>query len=210
MPWKDFSRTGFGLGKVEASEVDIQEESFKQALPSKSKSMTKRYSADEAYDEDEEDDEIRYLQKLKTSRIASFDCTEYEDETRVKKLQKISRVMDRTVDTYYLGTGDYDSSRSVKESKKSRSGRAYEDTEYRLDEESASDGEIKHKKKKQNVSEYSKESTITTRRRAILTSRDISPASGSSPIQFPDGLPPVPPRSENCLMFALANVLSCI
>ncbi|KAL8545430.1 hypothetical protein ACS0TY_005552 [Phlomoides rotata] len=202
VPWKDFSRTGFGFSKVEASGVDIQEEFGKQALthdgPSKSKSRIKNYSADEAYDVDEEDDEIRYLLKLKTSRIASFDYTEYEDETRVKKLRKISRVMDRNIDNYHLDTGDYDS-RSIKESKKSRSVRAYEDTDYREDEESVSDGEIEHKKKKQrkvsiDVSEYSKESSITTRRRAILAGRDISPALDSTPIQFPDGLPPAPPR----------------
>lgn len=203
MPWKDFSKTGFGFGKVETSGVDIQEEPVKHGS-SKSKSMTKKYLADEAYDEDEDDDEIRYLQKLKTSRIASLDYTVYEDETRVKKLRKISRVMDRNIDNYYLGTEDYDSSRPVTESKKSR---AYEDTDYREDEESVSDGEIEQRNKKQrkvpiDVSEYSKESLITTRRRAILTSRDISPASGPASIQFPDGLPPVPPRSENCLMFA--------
>ncbi|KAK4402128.1 hypothetical protein Sango_0953500 [Sesamum angolense] len=153
-----------------------------------------------AFGRDDDDDEIRYLQKLKTSRNASYDNTEYEDETRGKKLRKISRVMDRNIDGHALGIGDYDSSRSGKENKKSISVRASEDTDYMEEEESVSDGEIEHKNKKQkkepiDVSEYSKkESLITTRRRAILTGGDISPGLGASLIQFPDGLPPAPPR----------------
>ncbi|KAI3445419.1 hypothetical protein Pfo_002084 [Paulownia fortunei] len=203
VPWKDFSKTGFSFGKVDSLGVIIPEETVKQAVKhgrsSKSKSIIKKYSSDEVYDEEDDDDEIRYLQKLKTSKIATYDNTEYEDKIRGKKLRKISRVMDRNIDEYALGIGDYDSSRSVKESKKSRSVRGSEDTDYMEEEESVSDGEIKHKIKKQrkeaiDVSEYSKESSITTRRRAVLTGRDISPGLGGSLIQFPDGLPPAPPR----------------
>ncbi|XP_011087489.1 uncharacterized protein LOC105168956 [Sesamum indicum] len=206
VPWKDFSKIGFSFRKVDTLRVDAPEESVKPALKlgrsSKSKSIIKKYSSDEVYDveDDEDDDEIRYLQKLKTSRIASYDNTEYEDDTRGKKLRKISRVMDRNIDGHALGIGDYDSSRSGKENKKSRSVRASEDTDYMEEEESVSDGEIEQKNKKQkkepiDVSEYSKkESLITTRRRAILTGRDISPGLGASLIQFPDGLPPAPPR----------------
>ncbi|KAK6159814.1 hypothetical protein DH2020_003195 [Rehmannia glutinosa] len=204
VPWKDFSKTGFSFAKVDSLRVDMPEESVKPAMrhgrSSKSKSLIKKYSSDGVYDEedddddDDDDDEIRYLQKLKTSRIASYDNTDYEDETRGKKLRKISRVMEINIDEYASGIGNYDSSRSVKESKKSRSGRASEDTDYMEDEESVSDGEIKHKIKKQRKepidSEYSKGSSITTRRRAILTNRDISPGL----VQFPDGLPPAPPR----------------
>ncbi|KAL3620667.1 hypothetical protein CASFOL_035579 [Castilleja foliolosa] len=181
VPWK----TGFSFQKV-----DMAEESVKQAMkhgPS-SNSKPKKYMYDDVYDEeDDDDDEIRYLQKLKASRIASFDkSTEDEDETRGKKLRKISKVMGINIHEY----GDYDSSGSVKVQgrNKSRSVRASEDTDYIEDEESVSDGDIEHKSKKMikepvDVSEYSKESSITTRRRAILTSRDIS-----------DGLPPAPPR----------------
>ncbi|GFP80353.1 hypothetical protein PHJA_000178700 [Phtheirospermum japonicum] len=180
VPWK----TGFSFQKV-----DMAEESVKQSMEHRrpSKSKRKKYLCDDVYDEEDDDDEIRYLQKLKFSRIASFDeSTEYEDETRGKKLRKISKVMDRDIHEY----GDYDSSRSVKvkERKKSRSVRASEDTDYMDDEESVSDGEIKHKNMKMikepiNLFEYSKESSITTRRKAILTSRNVS-----------DGLPPAPPR----------------
>lgn len=202
VPWKDFSKTSFVFGKVDSFGADIAEESVKQALKhdrsSKNKSRIKKSSVDEVYDEDD-DDEIRYLQKLKTSRIASYDNTEYEDGTRRKKLRKISRVMDRDIEDSSLGIGDYGSSRSVKESKKSRSARASEDTDYTEEEESVSDGEVEHKNKKQrkapiDVAEYSKESSITTRRRATLTGRESSPGLGARSIQFPDGLPPAPPR----------------
>ncbi|KAL0422099.1 UNVERIFIED_CONTAM: hypothetical protein Slati_3232800 [Sesamum latifolium] len=201
VPWKDFSKIGFSFRKVDAPEESVKP-ALKLGRSSKSKSIIKKYSSDEVYDveDDDDDDEIRYLQKLKTSRNASYDNTEYEDETRGKKLRKISRVMDRNIDGHALGIGDYDSSRSGKENKKSRSVRACEDTDYMEEEESVSDGEIEHKNKKQkkepiDVSEYSKkESLITTRRRAILTGRDISPGLGASLIQFPDGLPPAPPR----------------
>lgn len=210
MPWKDFSKTGFTLGKGDSFGADIPAESVKQALKhdrsSKNKSISKKFSGDEVYDEDDEDDdEIRYLQKLKTSRIASYDNTEYEDGTiRAKKLRKISRVMDRDIEDPSLGIGGYGSSRSVKESKKSRYARSYEDTDYSDDEDSISDGETENKNKKQrkapnDVAEYSKESSITTRRRATLSGREASPGLGSKSIQFPDGLPPAPPRSEHCL-----------
>ncbi|KAL0364851.1 UNVERIFIED_CONTAM: hypothetical protein Sangu_0582700 [Sesamum angustifolium] len=168
VPWKDFSKIGFSFRKM-----DAPEESVKPALK---------------------------LGRSSKSKNSSYDNTEYEDETRGKKLRKISRVMDRNIDGHALGIGDYDSSRSGKENKKSRSVRASEDTDYMEEEESVSDGEIEHKNKKQkkepiDVSEYSKkESLITTRRRAILTGRDISPGLGASLIQFPDGLPPAPPR----------------
>ncbi|XP_042044511.1 uncharacterized protein LOC121790331 isoform X2 [Salvia splendens] len=193
VPWKDFSRTGFAFGKVDSCKEDIPEESAKQAVKhdrsSKRKSISKKYSDDEIYDED--DDEIRYLQKLKTSRITSYDNTEYEDGTfRGRKLRKISRVMDRDIE-------DYGSSRSAKE-KKSRSASAPEDTEYTEEEESLSDGEVEHKNKKQrksiDVAKNSKESSITTRRRATLSGREPSPGLGAKSIQFPDGLPPAPPR----------------
>ncbi|XP_057792046.1 uncharacterized protein LOC131008941 [Salvia miltiorrhiza] len=202
VPWKDFSRTGFAFGKVDSFGADIPEESVKQAVkhdrPSKNKSMIKKYSDDEVYDED--DDEIRYLQKLKTSRIASYDNTEYEDGTiRSRKLRKISRVMDRNIEDSSLAIRDYGSSRSAKERMKSRSARAPEDTGYTEEEESASDGQIEHKNKKQRKSpldaaKNSKESSITTRRRATLSGREVSPGLDAKSIQFPDGLPPAPPR----------------
>ncbi|KAL7119966.1 hypothetical protein ACP275_02G094400 [Erythranthe tilingii] len=207
VPWRDFSKTGFSLRKVDSFGVDIPEESVKPAVKhigrsSKSKPVMKKYSSDEVYgeeDDDDDDDEIRYLQKLKTSKIALDDNIDCEDESRGKKLLKLSRVLNRNSDEYASVIGDYDSSRSCKKSRKSKSVRAFEDTEYMEEEGSVSEGEIKHKNKKQtkepiDFSEYSKGSSITTRRRANLTGRDISPGLVANSVQFPDGLPPAPPR----------------
>ncbi|KAL7157663.1 hypothetical protein ABFS83_02G092400 [Erythranthe nasuta] len=207
VPWRDFSETGFSLRKVDSFGVDIPEESVKQAVKhigrsSKSKSVMKKYSSDDVYgeeDDDDDDDEIRYLQKLRTSKIASDDNIDYDDESRGKKLRKLSRVLNRNSDEYASVIGDYDSSRSGKESRKSKSVRGFEDTEYMEEEGYVSEGEIKHNNKKQtkeliDFSEYSKGSSITTRRRANLTGRDISPGLVVNSVQFPDGLPPAPPR----------------
>ncbi|XP_051146847.1 uncharacterized protein LOC127262270 isoform X2 [Andrographis paniculata] len=204
VPWKDFSKIGFSFGKTEDSlRVDLPEISDKKPLKHRrlSKAKSRYLSAYEDVD-DEDDGEIQYLQKLKTSKIASSDSTDYEEEPRGKKLRKISRVMDRRVDGYGSSIADFNSSRPAsKESKKSKSLRASEDTDYMEEEESVSDGEIENKSKKHmkepiDVVEYSKpESSITTRRRAILTGKDVSASGlGSSSIQFPDGLPPAPPR----------------
>lgn len=219
MPWKDFSKASFVFGKVDSSGADIPEESVKKALKhdrsSKTKSKIKKHSADEVFDEDDDDDdEIRYLQKLKTSRIASYDNTEYEGGTRRKKLRKISRVMDRDIEDSSLDIGDYGSTRSAKESKKSRPARVSEDTDCTDEEESVSDGEVEHKNKKQqkapiNVAEHSNEGAITTRRRAILTGRENSPGLGARSIQFPDGLPPAPPRSEHYFLLYYLMLFLC-
>ncbi|KAG8369079.1 hypothetical protein BUALT_Bualt15G0112900 [Buddleja alternifolia] len=201
VPWKDFSKIGFSFVKMDSFEVDVPDDSDKQSFKhgrlSKSKSIYKKSPSVEEYDE--EDDEIRYLQKLKTSRIASFDNTDYEEESRGKKLRKISNVMNRNTEEVYA-LGDYDSSRSGKESKKSGSMKAYGDADYMEEEESVSDVEIELKNKKQrkesiSISEFpNKESSVTTRRRAILSGKDIATGLGASSIQFPDGLPPAPPR----------------
>ena len=51
----------------------------------------------------------------------------------------------------------------------------------------------------ENHSKYQnskREMTLTTRQRALQSSKDAS-ASGANLIEFPNGLPPAPPRSEN-------------
>ncbi|GER49456.1 HIT zinc finger [Striga asiatica] len=190
LPWKDFSRTGFSFRKMGSLGVDVIEDSVKLAKKHSRPSISKsnKFLTDELYDE-EEDDEIRYLKKLKATRSVSYDSAEYEEENRGKKLRKISKVMERHIP-------DID---SVKGRKSLRPVRASEDYDYVEEDELVSDGETENKNKKQRkeqigVVEYSNKSSITTRRKAILTSRDMSLGVHFSSIQFPDGLPPVPPR----------------
>ena len=203
IPWRDFSRGGFSLGKEDPSMGKISEKnnSGKQGDKSepvrKSKRVPKRRVLDGAFD-DEEDDEIRYLEKLKTSKAAAGHKDDEEESG--KKPRRISKM--RTIDDKNLGSGKDGK-------KKSRSDRVSEDTDYeeeKEDEEAISDIELEESKRKKprkesvdSLMETKREMTLTTRQRALQSSKDASSAPGASLIEFPNGLPPVPSRSENLL-----------
>ncbi|CAA3020766.1 SWR1 complex subunit 2 isoform X1 [Olea europaea subsp. europaea] len=201
VPWKDFSRSGFSFGRVGTSQGSIME-ADKYGRTRENKYVSRKSSFDEASEEEEDDDEIRYLQKLKTSRMSASHNTEHGVEPRSQKLRRISGVMDRDLDGYDVGVRDYNISSSGKESKKPRPDRVSEDTDYAEDEESVSDGELETKNKKQlkesfEVSVSSKgERAITTRRQALQKGRDISMSLDANFIEFPNGLPPAPPRKQ--------------
>ncbi|WVZ05633.1 hypothetical protein V8G54_018979 [Vigna mungo] len=195
VPWKDFSRGGFGLGKEESLMGKISAKNASSKLGDKSepvrksKRVPKRRVLDGEFgDDDDEDDEIRYLEKLKTSKVSAV----YRDEEELsKKHRKLSNMENAA------------STRSGKDGKKkSRSDRVYEDTDYEDEEESGSEGELEDKKKKKQRKESvdvlmdsKREITLTTRQRALQSSKDAS-ASSASLIEFPNGLPPAPPRKQ--------------
>lgn len=162
----------------------------------KSKRVPKRRVLDGAFDEEDEDDEIRYLEKLKFSKVAAV-SKGFEEDSR-KKQQQISRVSKNTKRDAV--SEDYIHGRS---SKKSRSERGSEGTDYEEEEEVVSDGggpDVKKKKKPRNDSidsliESKRDSGLTTRQRALLSGKDDSSVSGTSVVEFPNGLPPAPPRS---------------
>lgn len=195
-PWKDFKRGGFGLGKEETSmgKISIKNTSSKQGDKSepvrKSKRVPKRRVLDGEFDDDA-DDEIRYLEKLKTSKVSAVYRDEEESSRKHRKLSSVSN-MDNAV-----------SSRSGKDGKKrSRSDRMLEDTDYEDEVESGSAGELEDKKKKKQRKESvdvlmdtKREMTLTTRQRALQSGKDAS-ASNASLIEFPNGLPPAPPRKQ--------------
>lgn len=171
----------------------------------KSKRVAKRRSIDGVFDDGNDDEEIRYLEKVKKSKISMNYGAEYEDdeEEGSRKQRKISRVLERNIDGLYdSNVDDYGSSKSGKVGKKLRSGRVSVDTDYVEEEEAVSDIEpvINKKKAKKEfvdlLGDPKKEMTITTRQRAFQTGKDVSSSSGASLIEFPDGLPPAPPRSE--------------
>ncbi|PNY09590.1 INO80 complex subunit B [Trifolium pratense] len=198
LPWKDFSRGGFGLGKEESSmgKISGKNTSSKQGDKSepvrKSKRVPKRRVLDGEFgDDDDADDEIRYLEKLKTSKVSAVYRDEEEFSKKHRKLSSVSNMENAA------------SSRSGKDGKKrSRSDRLLEDTDYEDDEESRSDGELDDKKKKKQRKESvdvlmdtKREMTLTTRQRALQSGKDAS-ASNASLIEFPNGLPPAPPRKQ--------------
>ncbi|KAK6286023.1 hypothetical protein POUND7_012202 [Theobroma cacao] len=198
VPWKDFSKGGFNFGKEDSlmgktSGKNISGKQGDQAgLVRKSKRVPKRRVLDGDFGEDDEDEEIRYLERLKTSKISP---AYKEDDESGKKQKKLSRVSNPE---------NFGSSRSSKDEKrKHRSDRISGDTDYEEEDEPVSDSELEGKKKKKQrkesvdtLMENKREMTLTTRQRALQSSKDAFSAPGSSLIEFPNGLPPAPSRKQ--------------
>lgn len=139
----------------------------------KSKRVRKRRIREGSLDEDDEDDEMRYIRKQKNS-----------------KRSKISA---------YSVDEDYGLIQSNKESrKKLNTGKGLDITDYVQEEEPGSDDGLDTKKKKlkkESVEQLADVRTepLTTRQRALQSSN------GCGLIEFPDGLPPAPTRSNQIL-----------
>lgn len=201
IPWKDFSRGGFSLGREDSLIGKMPEKNAfgKQGEKServrKSKRVPKKRVLDGAFDEDD-DDEIRYLEKLKTSKVAAA-YRDFEEESS-KKHRSLSRV---SKGGKYDSLEDLGPLRSGKDGKKSKSESLSVETDYEEGEELVSDHELEGKNKKKSrkdspdsPTESKRETTLTSRQRALRG--DSSSASGASQIEFPNGLPPAPPRKQ--------------
>ncbi|XVE73450.1 hypothetical protein DITRI_Ditri11bG0118600 [Diplodiscus trichospermus] len=206
VPWKDFSKGGFSFGKEDSlmgktSGKNISGKQGDQACSvRKSKRVSKRRVPDGEFGDDDEDDEIRYLEKLKTSKISPAfkgddDDDDDDDGESGKKQKKLSRVSN----IESCGTSKY----SKDEKRKHRSDRLSEDTDYEEEDERVSDSELEGKKKKKQrkesvdaLMESKRELTLTTRQRALQSSKDASSVPSSSLIEFPNGLPPPPSRKQ--------------
>ncbi|XP_038714331.1 uncharacterized protein LOC120007916 [Tripterygium wilfordii] len=157
----------------------------------KSKRVPKRHVFDGEFGEEDDDDEIRYLEKLKLSVDASYNK---EEEGPGKKRRRFSKV----------GNLESDSSKSVEDwRKKLGPERVCGDMDFREDEELVSDGELESddKQKKESVdtsSDGKRAIALTRRQRALRSNKDKDGPSnrGSSLIEFPDGLPPAPSRKQ--------------
>ncbi|CAN6581835.1 unnamed protein product [Malus baccata var. baccata] len=186
VPQKDTSKSVAHVGKVEE-------------LVRKSKRVPKRRFLDAV---DDDDIEVRYLEKLKTSKVTSDYTAEYneDEERKTRKERKISTVMKGSGIGPSVDLADYGIPRSGKDGKKSRVGGVSDDTDYvEEEEEPVSEGEPNTKMKKVRKefvesSSYNKEMTVTTRQRALKTGKNVSSSLGASVIEFPNGLPPAPPK----------------
>lgn len=149
VPWKDFSQGGFRLGKEGSlmGKTSGKNASGKQGDHSgtvrKSKRAPKRRLLDGEFSEDDNDDEIRYLEKLKTSKISP--AYKEDDDEPGKKQKKLSRVS--IIENF--GT----SSSAKDEKRKHRSDRVSEDTDYEEEDEPVSDSELEGKKKRKQRKE---------------------------------------------------------
>lgn len=204
IPWKNFSSNGLTLGKEDSlmGKMSGKSNSGKQADKSepvrKSRRVPKRSALDGAFDDGDEDDEIRYLKKLKTSRLTS--AYKDEDDESSKKQQKLSRVSKTgAVDE---NSEDKGSSRSGKDGKKKGgSEMVSEDTDYEEGEELASDNELESRKTKprreaiDSLMDSKREMALTTRQRALQSGKDAA-SPGATAIEFPNGLPPPPSRKQ--------------
>ncbi|VFQ86508.1 unnamed protein product [Cuscuta campestris] len=156
----------------------------------KSKRVPKRRVLDEAFDEDDEDDdEIRYLEKLKTSK--AYGVKDFEEENS-NKHRSLSQVVSKSVGE--IG-------KLAKDGKK-RLDKGSDDTDYEEEEILLSDGDCEGKRKQKQrrdsppdtVMESKRELALTTRQRALLSSKD--PSVGVNQVEFPNGLPPPPSRKQ--------------
>ncbi|KAL5700872.1 hypothetical protein ACHQM5_026274 [Ranunculus cassubicifolius] len=199
VPWKDFSAGNFII--KECSEDKMRRNSAsdnkvdKSDLVRKSRRVPKRRALDDAF-EDEDDDEIRYLEKLRNLKGNADNWSKYEEnEEGSKHQQKISRVSKRNVDHKDVEDAKVSPS-SGRDAKKSRLDKVSKDADYKEEEEPVSDGlpdsrnEV-HKDSGDSSVEGNKEMSLTRRQRA-LQSKDVS----TNLMEFPDGLPPPPSRKN--------------
>ncbi|KAM7277231.1 hypothetical protein ACFE04_019097 [Oxalis oulophora] len=147
-------------------------------LVRKSKRVPKKRVLDDEFGEDDDDDEIRYLEKLKASRFYKEDNEEGSKKERY--LSKISN------------SESFNTSRSARDGKRSRSNYISEDIDYGVGDNNL-ESDTKLEDPAEPLIESKREMTLTTRQRALQSSRD---APGSSVIEFPNGLPPAPPRKQ--------------
>lgn len=230
-PWKDFhgGRSAHKSKKDSrgrTSEPYVPEKQTHGSEPSsepvrKSKRVPKRRMLDGAFDDADEDAEIRYLERLKTAKSSVDYGSEFggngEDKSKKQKASKISKRKMAGGEYDDVDVEEYGLSRTSKDGKKkSRPGRGSEDTDY-IDEdedEIGSDVGFEARRKNQRreyvdtLMDGKREISLTMRQRALQSGKDVSAGSNASLIEFPNGLPPAAPRSKTSMTyFCLSNLL---
>ncbi|KAJ8619407.1 hypothetical protein MRB53_027936 [Persea americana] len=216
-PWKDFP----GGKATHKSKKDSRGRISEGSMPEKhgyepssepvrkSKRVPKRRMLDGAFDDAGKDDEIRYLERLKTAKSSADYGSEFgdngEERNKIQKTSKISRRKMPGGEHDDVDVAEYGLSRTSKDGKKkSRLGRGSEDTDYIEEDEDeiGSDGGFEAKRKNQRrefvdtIMDGKKEISLTMRQRALQSGKDVSSGSNASLIEFPNGLPPAPPRKQ--------------
>ncbi|RRT67858.1 hypothetical protein B296_00030608 [Ensete ventricosum] len=218
---KESSRSSVSHGMKDDSREAVAEESlvgkqadkFHMSASFEPTRKSKRVPKRQMLDNEEEDDETHYLEKVKTSKVSAVDSAEIEDnsENSVKK-RKISKLLiDRN--TVNEVDEDYVFSRSSKENTRNLrpGGKEDDDADYVEEEEPGSYGEPEIKRRKQKESSGLqadvKTEPLTTRQRALQSRKG---GNGESFIKFPNGLPPAPSRSKSLISLSiLFNRIAC-
>ncbi|XVF28214.1 hypothetical protein REPUB_Repub15cG0010100 [Reevesia pubescens] len=172
--WKDFSRSDSGYGKGYSSRgkapgISVAVNETDRNEPTrKSKRVPKRRVFDVGINSDDDDDEDEEIHYL--GRLnASNGLSNYNDE---------------------------------KDERNGRDSAMFEDRDYMEEDEPISDDEPGYKRMRLgrgSVDLFVKgriESTPTTRNRALQSGKDLLSGPGASLVEFPDGLPPAPPKKQ--------------
>ncbi|CAM8914725.1 unnamed protein product [Rhodiola kirilowii] len=135
---------------------------------------------------------------LKSTKLSANNELEYEDGVEERSIYKWStlRVPKRDTDHHH----NLDALEN-KDIKIARSEKSLGDFDYSEEDDMLSDEDLGTSKTKKArkimdpVGEPRKELAVTTRQRALQTGKDVS-TSGGSLLEFPNGLPPAPPRKQ--------------
>lgn len=165
----------------------------------KSNRVPKRRFLDNAFDQAQDDDEIRYLEGLRASKFPSDRSVEDEnngEDVKKRKLSKISKSKSSAEEVVQ----DYGFPKPSKDSRKMlKPGRESDDTDYFEEEESVSDADPESKSKRQkkvlspDPGTDGRSEPLRTRQRALQSGKGTGSASA---MEFPDGLPPPPSRKH--------------
>nr|XP_010938245.1 uncharacterized protein LOC105057342 isoform X2 [Elaeis guineensis] len=194
---KDNSGAEAGEESLSGKQTDMPQSTPFSEPVCKSKRVPKRRALDgESDDGNEADDEIRYLERLKSSKASPDYSGEHEDDgEEIVKNKKVSKVSKSRKSAYDVDE-DYGLSRSNKDSRrKSRTVRKSDDTDYVEDEEPGSDDGPDAKRQKQKREPV--DSPIVARSEPLTTrQRARQSGAGESLIEFPNGLPASTPRTQ--------------
>ncbi|KAI9196968.1 hypothetical protein LWI28_028633 [Acer negundo] len=169
---KDLSRIGSSFGKGHSSKGKTAGDSISMNEAyepvRKSKRVPKRRALDDGFDgeNDDEDDELRYLGKLGASKVAA----RYED----REVVGIGREQGIYVDKDYID----------------------EEEGFTSEDESGSSKRKQLERGPRSFVEGRNESIPTTRNRALQSGKEFLSGSGASFIEFPNGLPPAPSKRQ--------------
>uniref|UniRef100_A0A7N0VJZ2 INO80 complex subunit B-like conserved region domain-containing protein n=1 Tax=Kalanchoe fedtschenkoi TaxID=63787 RepID=A0A7N0VJZ2_KALFE len=189
MSLSDTNGRGKVIYKSKMTDDSVMENKFEAVR--KSNRVPKRRIIDRSFEDG------RYLDKLISSEVSGDNGLEYEDgEEGGNRKRSVSRALKRDTDRPH----NFDA-RASQDSKSYRSGKSSDDIGYSDEEDIVSDEDLGGSKRKKArkfvdaLGESRTELTVTTRQRALQTGKDIL-ISGGSLIEFPNGLPPAPPRKQ--------------
>ncbi|XP_074368394.1 uncharacterized protein LOC141708589 isoform X2 [Apium graveolens] len=199
IPWKDFSRRDFNhLNVIPTGKMRDKNVSRKQAEKSdqvrKNKRVSRKCEFNGEFDDD--DDEIRYLEKLRTSKVAAVS----KDAVQESGTKEQSRTKDLKVANHESAKA-FGPSRWDTDGKKAKLDRVREDTDYE-EEKIMHEGEPECKQKRtgkdviNSPAESKKGIALSMRQRALVSGKGFSSVAGGNSIEFPNGLPPPPSRRK--------------